>query len=232
MGYYAHGDGSITLSVWNSKVENAISNVFEYDEGDISISAMNGSDGNTAHDTSDHEPGKSYTVSVWIDDKYYSDSIEETFAEITPYTMAGSVRFIGEDGCAWEHYYDPAEQKWKEDGATIIFPSETTVEAGHKDIADRKIRLYTLFAESLMKQFHEYGIDQYSSVKDLPNFVKTYRDVFDCIIANEVWLQEYIAEKYIDEPESHRGRGWIIRQSDIDQLIKSTAFYTLMSNCE
>ena len=95
MGYYANGSGNVELrdSEFKEIVKNVLSDTFE---------------------TFTSGSPNDLTVSVFIDDKYYKDSVLETLEKIAPYISEGEIEYHGEDEAAWRFVFTQETKQWEE----------------------------------------------------------------------------------------------------------------------
>lgn len=65
------------------------------------------------------------SVDFYDSDNYHEDETIEFLNTLAPYVAEGEVNYNGEDGCIWRFRFDPDEQKWVEESATIDYNFES-----------------------------------------------------------------------------------------------------------
>lgn len=65
------------------------------------------------------------SVDFYDSDNYHEDETIEFLNTLAPYVAEGEVNYIGEDGCIWRFRFDPDEQEWVEESATIDYNFES-----------------------------------------------------------------------------------------------------------
>ena len=65
------------------------------------------------------------SVDFYESDKYHEDETIEFLDTLAPYVAEGEANYIGEDGCTWRFRFDPDEQEWDEETATIDYNFES-----------------------------------------------------------------------------------------------------------
>lgn len=65
------------------------------------------------------------SVDFYESDKYHEDETIEFLDTLAPYVAEGEANYIGEDGCTWRFRFDPYEQEWVEETATIDYNFES-----------------------------------------------------------------------------------------------------------
>nr|DAZ46861.1 MAG TPA: hypothetical protein [Caudoviricetes sp.] len=65
------------------------------------------------------------SVDFYDSDNYHEDETIEFLNTLAPYVAEGEVNYTGEDGCIWRFRFDPDEQEWVEESATIDYNFES-----------------------------------------------------------------------------------------------------------
>lgn len=65
------------------------------------------------------------SVDFYDSDNYHEDETIEFLDTLAPYVADGEVNYTGEDGCIWRFRFDPDEQEWVEESATIDYNFES-----------------------------------------------------------------------------------------------------------
>lgn len=65
------------------------------------------------------------SVDFYDSDNYHEDETIEFLDTLAPYVADGEVNYTGEDGSIWRFRFDPDEQEWVEESATIDYNFES-----------------------------------------------------------------------------------------------------------
>ena len=107
MGYYATGEGGITLTKWDTKIHDDLLDVFE-----VSYATQ--------------EKNGTWHASIWFDYKYHEESVQKTLEAINEITVDGEISFTGEDNAMWHYRYDKDTKKWDEESGLVVYDSSFT----------------------------------------------------------------------------------------------------------
>lgn len=127
MGYYAHGDGVITLKKFiPGLVMDELDNIGAFDE----IEQYNGK-----------------LRLVHYDEKYFEDDIEKSLSIIAGYAKEGSVEFHGEDDYVWRFRFNGTE--FIEESGSIIydFRDVTTPTVSKQNLLNTIIEVFETFLD-------------------------------------------------------------------------------------
>lgn len=107
MGYYASGDGSVTLK--DGVDQTALNNLLsELPNSDIEFEFYDD------------------RIDFWESDSHWHE--EDTFEflnALTPYITDGCANYSGEEGCIWRYKFYSESETWEEESATIDYNFES-----------------------------------------------------------------------------------------------------------
>ena len=78
------------------------------------------------------------SVDFYDSDNYHEDETIEFLNTLAPYVAEGEVNYTGEDGCIWRFRFDPDEQEWVEESATIDYNFESYTDEQMIEELDRR----------------------------------------------------------------------------------------------
>ena len=88
-------------------------------------------------------------ISVYGDDKYYADCIEEGLSKLEPYVKNGEIKYHGEDECFWRFIFK--DGKWTEENGKIYYESDTPSKVEKEDVPEFLGQIVDIFEEELEK---------------------------------------------------------------------------------
>ena len=107
MGYYACGDGTVTIKE-NVNIDKVISLLQKLNDNDIEF-----------------EKRDNY-IDFWENDSHWHEENTFEFLDaLTPYITEGRADYSGEDDCIWRYIFHPESETWEEENATIDYNFES-----------------------------------------------------------------------------------------------------------
>lgn len=88
-------------------------------------------------------------VSIYGNDKYYEDYIEEGLSKIEPYVKDGEIEYRGDDEALWRFIFK--DGKWTEEYGKIYYESDTPPKVEKKDIPEFLGQIVDIFEDVLEK---------------------------------------------------------------------------------